>query len=209
MSYTEKLESFNKRGDYRKECDKLLDFMRSTINGPVLDIGCGLGGMINALRENGVNVYGVDSVRQHLSRLEYDKTVQACGETLPFKDHSFSSVYYMHSFAHIGNVDHTIQETRRVLTKDGTLFIVTPNSQFETLVRPAKTLLEKTGRFVSDKTVTRHYSLKELSGILSEQFNVIHVSTFGKFGFQRIISVAKPKAFYNHKPTPGLSKYSV
>ena len=193
MLYAERLELFNKRPDYLRESNRLLEIMKPTLEGTVLDIGCGLGGMINTLKESGVNVFGVEPVRLHLSRLAYGKAVLACGEALPFRDQTFSAVYYMHSAAHIQDFCRSLQEASRVLKSNGTIFIVTPNAQFEALIKPAKALLGIAGRYEPDKTVIKHYSPEELGDLMSDYFDNIKVFTFGKFGFQRLLATAKSK----------------
>jgi ubiquinone/menaquinone biosynthesis C-methylase UbiE len=195
MSYPEKLQCFIKTPGYSAECQRLNNIINfHQIPGPILDIGCGLGGMINYLEQSGTNVYGIDpGMHLRLINLQNKKVCQSCGENIPFADHTFGVVYFMHSFAHLTDPHLTLREVKRVLKTNGLLCLITPNSQFEIFVRPIKNVLEKKGKYQPDNTVTGHYTPGKLFKLLqSENFNSITVRPFGFAGFQRIIASARP-----------------
>jgi ubiquinone/menaquinone biosynthesis C-methylase UbiE len=195
MPYAEKLKSFISRPSYAGECQRLFQAMKVNCSpdGPVLDVGCGVGGMINFHEENGTNVFGIDpGCHLYGLKLRRSRTCQGFGENIPFASQTFEAVYFMHSFAHLVDTPATLQEVRRVLKPNGFLYMVTPNSQFESLTRPVKKVLEKAGVYHPDTTVTGHYSPRELRRTLeSVNFDVLNVSTFGLAGFQRIIVSAQ------------------
>lgn len=191
MNYRSKLECFNARKDYKSECDRVANLITPIAKrGPVLDIGCGAGGMINVLRNRGINVIGVDPNSDLLNALGGSNTLQSVGESLPFSAATFSAAYYMHSFAHLNAPRSSLKEVSRLLKKDGRVLIVTPNSNFEALINPIKRILKIIGKYNPDVTVQKHYSPRELEGLLSQYFNVEQISTFGVLGLQRIIAVA-------------------
>jgi len=100
-----------------------------------LDIGCAGGDLVHALRELGINAYGVDiseyaishsiqGVRQYLQPVDVDS------EGLPFGENSFDLVTALGVIEHLQRPDHLISETRRVLKPRGGMYILTPSPPF-------------------------------------------------------------------------------
>jgi len=165
--------------------------MRKTIEGPILDVGCGRGGMIELLKSNNLNVFGVDPIYELLTNLKDHNVVEAVGEALPYPDNYFGTIYFMHSFAHIPDPDKAIDEAYRVLKPRGSLFIITPNSQFETIISPLKKMLQVIGRHTPDEIVQKHFNPAQLRSKILKQFSDVESFTFGKLKFQRIIATSK------------------
>lgn len=96
-----------------------------------LDLGCGVGMMVEAWTMEGVDAHGVDvsaaaialarpEVRRRLHR------VDAVSERLPFDDASFDLVTSIEVLEHLPRHDHLAREAFRVLRPGGYLFIQTP-----------------------------------------------------------------------------------
>lgn len=92
----------------RPESDALAileDWLSPTAGQRLLDIGCGKGGLAQALVKRGVRVTGVDPVsdavdaaRRAVPQAEF---LEAGGEALPFPDHSFDGAIFLNSLHHV------------------------------------------------------------------------------------------------------------
>jgi ubiquinone/menaquinone biosynthesis C-methylase UbiE len=97
-----------------------------------LEIGFGTGSLLQALKEKGNRVSGVD-VSESLVQAARDKGftdvhhVDVSEETLPFPDDHFDSVFCYEVFEHLTNPHRMISEIRRVLCREGYLFFSVPH----------------------------------------------------------------------------------
>ncbi|MFC1794120.1 class I SAM-dependent methyltransferase [Planctomycetota bacterium] len=97
----------------------------------ILEIGCGIGTIVNELGSKNHNIIGIDISGE---AIEYGKKkysdinleVQAA-ETLPYEDESFEVVLSFDLFEHIAEIDKHISEVRRVLRPGGYYLFQTPN----------------------------------------------------------------------------------
>lgn len=89
------------------------------VEGPVLDIGCGVLAMPNYLRLTR-QPFGIDPYLGHKRRFPF---AQAMGEWLPFRDSSFSACLLMSSLDHTYKMELVLGEARRILKENGLLFI--------------------------------------------------------------------------------------
>lgn len=97
----------------------------------VLDVGCSIGVLVKALRDIGVDAYGVDYSEYALSNAPkeigtYLKRVAVDKEKLPFGDGSFDMVTMLELLEHLQDHRLLIEETKRVLKKGGVVFVTTP-----------------------------------------------------------------------------------
>lgn len=95
----------------------------------VLDVGCGIGMYLQAMRAYTERVYGVDidlerAVQAHQS---LPHIVVAPAERLPFAQHSFEVVLLHEVIEHVEDDYQTIREAYRVLTCGGRMVILAPN----------------------------------------------------------------------------------
>lgn len=104
-------------------------------NQKVLDIGCGSGYGTALLAERARRVVGVDNALEavayaranyHHPRLHF--AVADC-RRLPFRDRSFSLATLFEVIEHILEQEQCLSEIRRVLAKEGSLILSTPNPQ--------------------------------------------------------------------------------
>ena len=107
----------------------------------ILEIGCGIGSVVDALSEKGHSVIGTDISQEAINYglKKYgpiDLQVQPA-EHLPYPDESFDVVLSFDLFEHIARIEMHVQEVVRVLKTNGHYLFQTPNKYsnmiFETL----------------------------------------------------------------------------
>lgn len=97
----------------------------------VLDAGCGVGGTSAALQARGSDVIAVDcdperidAIRESLPDIETDLTSL---DDLPYPDASFDVIVLQDVLEHVASPSKVLAEITRVLTRDGILYLSTPN----------------------------------------------------------------------------------
>ena len=97
-----------------------------------LDVGCGEGRFCRLLRQNGVDVIGIDPTPALIARARAcdadGSYVEAGAERLPFGDRTFDLVISYLSLVDIPNIHAAIPEMARVLKPNGALLIANLNS---------------------------------------------------------------------------------
>jgi len=93
----------------------------------VLDVGCGKGFLVKALKEIGVDAYGIDISKYALTSPGLAYLVLGSAESLPFKDSSFDLVTSLEVVEHLENPEKFFIEAKRILKPKGILFITTPS----------------------------------------------------------------------------------
>lgn len=102
-------------------------------NDQILDLGCGLGWGANLLSGKGmVKAIDIDKKTIQRARKRYFKNkkvkfIQADAINLSFKDQQFDIVVSIENIEHVKNWRKYVKEVKRVLKKDGLLFLTTPN----------------------------------------------------------------------------------
>lgn len=99
--------------------------------GSYLDAGCGLGGWMLFLRQQGFTVAGMDMAEQTVAALkEYDPTLDVrvgSVDALPYADNAFDGVLMIGTLEYLeGAVPRSIAESYRVLKPGGFVFIEVP-----------------------------------------------------------------------------------
>ena len=97
----------------------------------ILDLGCGEGRFSFPLATKfNAKIYGIDPSKKMLSiARKRDKTIKqvkyllGCGEQIPLDDNEVSMVFMSMVYHHLEDVDKTISEIRRVLSKNGYLVL--------------------------------------------------------------------------------------
>ncbi|MFQ5653266.1 MAG: class I SAM-dependent methyltransferase [Planctomycetota bacterium] len=97
----------------------------------ILDIGCGTGGALAALRGAGCEAWGIDISRQALLRARRAapeaRLLLADGAHLPFCNGAFDLVLSLGNLEHFTDLEGGIREARRVLSERGRAWLLLPN----------------------------------------------------------------------------------
>jgi 2-polyprenyl-6-hydroxyphenyl methylase/3-demethylubiquinone-9 3-methyltransferase len=97
----------------------------------VLDLGCGAGRFVAALREAGVDAVGVDVAAAALERARRvapgaDLRLVEEDGSLPLEHRSVDLVWCSEVLEHVADVSHLLLEARRVLRPGGRLLVTVP-----------------------------------------------------------------------------------
>lgn len=113
------------------------DWLNGTtgMNAPMLDLGCGSGGLLAAAARRGLQGIGIDVslewlvVAQRLIRENGGTPVLAAGvaEALPLRDAAVGAVVSLDVLEHVVDQDQYLREIDRVLIAGGTCALATPN----------------------------------------------------------------------------------
>ena len=110
-----------------------LDFERvgHSLQGSILDLGCGCGTFVKACRGNGLEAIGVDPGEDLLEiaklKIVGNYVMEAVGESLPFKDGSFNLVTSNNVLEHVQNPRTVLRESFRVLKPGGVFWLSFPD----------------------------------------------------------------------------------
>lgn len=134
----------------------------------VLDVGCGTGRFVEFLNKNGFEAFGVDKSSDAINwsrKITKKRVFKASAVNLPFKNNSFDFVLSISLIEHLTKheVDLFLEETSRILRKDGYIFLVTPN-----FMSPFRFIQGKKWFGYSDPTHINYYSPFKLSNTLKK-----------------------------------------
>lgn len=98
----------------------------------LLDIACGLGGLLLLAEAKGLQTHGLDISRKgvEIARLNANASeiLQGNAEALPYKDGTFHYVTCIGSLEHMLHPEVALREMRRVCVPGGKLCVVVPNA---------------------------------------------------------------------------------
>jgi SAM-dependent methyltransferase len=101
-----------------------------------IDLGCGTGGFLAAMSEQGSQVFGIDIAfrwlvigQKHLAELGHDGVplVCACADHLPYRDRRFSLVIAENLLEHVDEPYRVLEEARRIRISGGAFAARTVN----------------------------------------------------------------------------------
>lgn len=152
--YKQRLIRFNETDKYRQERDFLVNLMQPQADEKILDYGTGLGRMVYYLNQRyNANCYGYDlhNYREHDSQFLFRSKYY-------FR---FNKVFFMHSLAHIANIEERLTYLRENLMNAGSrVYLITPNKEWLRGLELAKS-------YVADPTVVEHYTSAELQSLFT------------------------------------------
>ncbi|MDP7180984.1 MAG: class I SAM-dependent methyltransferase [Candidatus Woesearchaeota archaeon] len=178
-------DRFRKAHNWVPTCDKLLD------------IGGDKGDVTNEYLQKAkevhlleINAEAVKHCKKHFPKV---KAKQGEAEKLPYCNNMFDVVVMTETLEHVQDAQKTISEIHRVLKKDGTLIMSTPNTglfefmdvfnlkfRFPFLFRMVKG--EQAAKsYTQEPDWHRHYSLQQYKRLLKEDFGIQKVHRGGFF----------------------------
>ena len=99
-----------------------------------LDVGCGDGIIAEFIKEKAKNIYGIDNDSRELDKARKRKLkvvrLDLDSEQIPFKVNFFDVITCLDVIEHVIDPNALLKEMYRVLKKNGTLILSTPNIRF-------------------------------------------------------------------------------
>lgn len=165
--YKKRLAEFNATEKYKAERDFLMRMVHPQPKEKILDYGTGLGKLVHYLREK----FESEAFGYDLVNLRENDDVFLFRNEYFFK---FQKVIFMHSLAHIQDVETRLVYLRDNLLQEGAkVYIITPNKEWLRLIERAK-------EYVADPTLVDHFTSQELENLfISCGFKIL---TSGQFG---------------------------
>ncbi len=201
--------------------EKVLELLRDTCNGNILDAPSGQGRLSLALKAKGFDVWALDIVPANLGGRGIHCQQADLNAPLPFPDAFFDAVVCVEGVEHLENPHALIREFRRLLKGGGTLIVTTPNIQ--NLMSRLKFFLFGSFRYfnakvdIDDRSLAGHihpFSFTQLQMILARNgFEVGAVATnrlMQPFGGRALLALSRfinkrfNKAFHEALETPEL-----
>ena len=140
-------ERQERTGEYRRyQADLLKKYVNLNSGSKILDVGCGLGGLINYLDYG--ERYGLDTLMDYFLQ-DFDmakevKWIKGRGENLPFQDDFFDLIISTNFIDHIQDPGKALAEMHRTVKKQGFLFLTVDT--FPWWVKSVKMFLESIGK---------------------------------------------------------------
>jgi ubiquinone/menaquinone biosynthesis C-methylase UbiE len=171
--------------------DVLVDEIRKSESGKILDVGCGNGNLFTFLPDGKYELFGVDFSENMIAEAKNNCKTNASfsvadAEELPFDDDTFDIIVCNASFHHYIHPDAVLEEMRRVLKNGGELLIGDP--YIPTGIRG---LMNIVLRF-SDEGDYHIYGLNEMENLFADN-GFIPVSS-SRTGKRTALHVAKKPA---------------
>lgn len=113
-----------------KKVELVNHFIHNKTNKNLLDIGCGTAEFLNACKENGWNVTGIEpsEVARKNAEQKYGITPLPQEKLAELGENKFNVITLWHVLEHIHQLEKTIEQINKLLLHDGVLVIAVPNS---------------------------------------------------------------------------------
>jgi len=164
--------------------NKLISLCLNGAKSCILDFGCGNGILIPDLAKNFKIVHGLDISFKMLKSSKVNWTdangaLVGDGNCLPFKDNSFDCVVCRGVIHHIPDIDLTLNEVYRILTKDG-LFVFSEPCNDSVIIQLARKIMYKKSKGFDEND--KAFLQRELETIINKNGN-FSIEKIERFGF--------------------------
>jgi 2-polyprenyl-3-methyl-5-hydroxy-6-metoxy-1,4-benzoquinol methylase len=125
-------KAYQKVRDYTlQQKAKLIIDETDIVKGNVLDIGCGTGAFLNAMKGKGWQVKGMepDEDARKLAKQLYGLSIDEPMSINELNDQSFDAITLWHVLEHVHQLHDYVEQLKRLLKPGGKLFIAVPNYQ--------------------------------------------------------------------------------
>jgi SAM-dependent methyltransferase len=165
--------------------------------GKVLDVGCGAGGNLKTLRDQGWEPYGIEMseiAAAHARELTNGQIHTGTIESAPFPAGAFDVVFMSHSLEHLPSPIDALQRVHRLLKDDGLLVVSVPNVdslEFKLFgpwwfhLDPPRHLYHFGRNSLSTLANKAGFQVEELRTAVSSVFLMASLDRFWKHRFQR------------------------
>jgi 2-polyprenyl-3-methyl-5-hydroxy-6-metoxy-1,4-benzoquinol methylase len=108
---------------------KMIEGAMEGRTGQILDYGCGTGAFLDVMKKRGWEVTGIepDSGARSIAEAQYQILPMDPSSIALLKDHYFDIITLWHVLEHVHDLHNTLAHLRRMLKKDGKIFIAVPN----------------------------------------------------------------------------------
>jgi len=130
-------------GNYLDKVTKVISFLMTASfiknikkykkSGRVLDVGCGLGGLVSSFEKYGYDAYGVEinkKAKKFIGSALKKKIVFCDLKDVNFEKKSFDIITTTHVLEHVYDLKSFLREIRENLKDDGLFYIRIPNNDF-------------------------------------------------------------------------------
>lgn len=112
--------------------DRYIGFIKKYKNtGKLLDVGCAFGYLLEAAKDGGFDIYGVELSKfsSNIAQNKFgEKIFNKQLEDVKFQDEYFDVITMSDLIEHIPKPQDFLKEVRRILRKDGIIVIITPDT---------------------------------------------------------------------------------
>jgi ubiquinone/menaquinone biosynthesis C-methylase UbiE len=172
-----KSDGFHQTAQHRFSYEWTKNYVKA--GNKILDIGCFFGDYLEFFKNSGVELYGLDIYKNIMEdnarKFPYMKFYTSSVLSMPFPDNYFDVVTLWETIEHVpeGTELDALKEIRRVMKKDGLLFIGTPNNCIRSNILDTLQILFKKHR---------HYSKIRIASLIeSAGFNVNKIEYHGRY----------------------------
>lgn len=126
---------------YTEMMERIVDLLEIRAKDAVLDAGCGTGNLLQLLRNEKIDYYGIDDSISMLSRatnkFSNDPRISSqfsrydLNSSIPFADNRFDKIVAVNSLYAVNSPSYTVKELLRVLKPNGILIAVNPKENTE------------------------------------------------------------------------------
>ena len=116
----------------KKSRIQIMDTLRYTRPGPLLDIGCSLGYTLQAAKDLGLSGYGIDIAQYAVDKCREQGLKAEIGdlENIPYPDKTFRLIVMKHVVEHTPHPKRALKEVYRACQPGGAIFIAVPHAGY-------------------------------------------------------------------------------
>jgi len=113
-----------------KVVENIRPYLKSDMN--VLEVGCGAGELLSLIKPYVKNVTGIEMNKGFVDYMNNELGIEAYADDISlvdFKGRSFDVILSIMTLDHLPNPTETLRSMKRLLTKDGVVYIEVPNQE--------------------------------------------------------------------------------